>query len=108
MATKRGQSLRAGGGGHGVKTPAPKLPPVRSEKAQRAGPSGSKGKASPGGDHGALHRRDHPPQPGVRKPTTTVTIAAPTGKRPTTVHVRVTAPAAPKTAARSSTPRRGK
>ncbi len=105
MATKRGQSLRAGGGGHGMKTPAPKLPKV-AQKTLTAPSRTPGGKGSPGGDHGRLHRKYNPPQPAVRTPTHTITIPATTGKRPTTVHVRVTPPpAATKTAVRPSATR---
>ncbi len=46
---------------------APKLPKV-AQKTLTAPPRTPGGKATPGGDHGALHRRDHPPMPAARKP----------------------------------------
>ena len=46
---------------------APKLPKV-AQKTLTAPPRTPGGKATPGGDHGALHRRDHPPMPVARKP----------------------------------------
>ena len=64
MATKKAPSKgpmspKVPGSGHGVKPRTLPLPKVSAKGT-------SAKKATPGGDSGRLHRRDHPPMPAAR------------------------------------------
>ncbi len=85
MATKKpSKGPKAPPVGHGTtKSRLPPLPRISLDEVFRHPNRPAKGastkKATPGGDNGALHRRDHPPQPAARKPA--VTTRAPAKKR---------------------------